>query len=81
MIAGDAAGRSPMMIEPSQVYLWSCGAETRVPATRTTAPTCSTPDLRLSIAFPDCWDGRHLDSADHKSHMAYSVQAGPAAPT
>jgi hypothetical protein len=21
---------------------------------------------------PDCWDGRNLDSADHKSHLAYS---------
>jgi hypothetical protein len=25
----------------------------------------------LSLNFPDCWDGAHLDSADHKSHMAY----------
>ena len=21
--------------------------------------------------FPNCWDGRNLDSADHRSHMAY----------
>jgi hypothetical protein len=24
------------------------------------------------VDFPDCWDGKHLDSANHKSHMAYS---------
>ena len=24
------------------------------------------------LVFPDCWDGRKLDTADHKSHMAYS---------
>jgi hypothetical protein len=24
-----------------------------------------------TIVFPDCWDGRNLDSADHRSHMAY----------
>ena len=24
--------------------------------------------------FPDCWDGKRLDSANHKSHMAYSSQ-------
>ena len=24
------------------------------------------------MIFPECWDGRHLDSADHKSHMAYA---------
>jgi hypothetical protein len=28
--------------------------------------------LQLDVIFPDCWDGRHLDSPDHKSHMAYS---------
>ena len=28
--------------------------------------------LELHVNFPDCWDGRHLDSADHHSHMAYS---------
>lgn len=24
--------------------------------------------------FPSCWDGVNLDSADHKSHMAYPIQ-------
>jgi hypothetical protein len=28
--------------------------------------------LELHVTFPDCWDGVHLDSRDHKSHMAYS---------
>ena len=27
----------------------------------------------MNVNFPDCWDGRRLDSADHRSHMAYSV--------
>src|SRR5690606_11779043 len=25
--------------------------------------------LRASVAFPDCWDGKNLDSEDHKSHV------------
>ena len=25
------------------------------------------------MLFPECWDGRRLDSADHKSHMAYAT--------
>jgi len=29
--------------------------------------------LQFSIDFPQCWDGVHLDSADHKSHMANPV--------
>ena len=28
--------------------------------------------LRMIVSFPSCWDGKNLDSPDHKSHMAYS---------
>jgi hypothetical protein len=28
--------------------------------------------VELHLNFPDCWDGKHLDSVDHKRHMAYS---------
>ena len=28
--------------------------------------------LSLHVIFPDCWNGKSLDSADHKSHVAYS---------
>lgn len=27
--------------------------------------------IRLEVAFPSCWDGKNLDSDDHRSHMAY----------
>jgi len=27
--------------------------------------------IRSTITFPTCWDGVNLDSADHKSHVAY----------
>jgi hypothetical protein len=26
-----------------------------------------------TITFPQCWDGKNLDSPDHKSHMSYVV--------
>ena len=29
--------------------------------------------LESYLDFPQCWNGRDLDSADHKSHMAYPV--------
>jgi hypothetical protein len=34
---------------------------------------CESPDAkpRLKIVFPQCWDGRNLDSLDHKAHTAY----------
>ena len=30
----------------------------------------------LVTKFPECWDGVHLDSADHISHMAYASGQG-----
>ncbi|KAL8338220.1 hypothetical protein RB601_006513 [Gaeumannomyces tritici] len=30
--------------------------------------------IRSVITFPTCWDGVNLDSADHKSHVAYPVK-------
>ena len=36
--------------------------------------------VEAKIVFPDCWDGRNLDSADHRSHMAYVGSKG-ACPT
>jgi hypothetical protein len=29
--------------------------------------------LVQEIRFPQCWDGRNLDSLDHRSHMAYAL--------
>ena len=31
--------------------------------------------MRAQVFFPSCWDGVNLDSPDHKSHMAYPIQA------
>jgi hypothetical protein len=40
--------------------------------------TCPVGDaVRLSVLFPQCWDGVHLDSPDHKSHMAYPIYRNP----
>jgi hypothetical protein len=70
VVAGSAAARSP---QGRQVTFWSCGREVSA-----TIPTCSTgfgrrSSLRLHVNFPNCWDGSRLDSTDHKSHLAYSV--------
>jgi len=31
--------------------------------------------LRVFLVFPDCWDGKNLDSADHRTHMTYATGA------
>jgi Domain of unknown function (DUF1996) len=37
-------------------------------------PICaSTAKLTRQLSFPDCWDGKHLDSPDHKAHMSNEV--------
>jgi hypothetical protein len=32
--------------------------------------------LRFKVEFPECWDGKNLDSPDHQSHMAYACKYG-----
>ena len=29
--------------------------------------------LHYMMQFPDCWDGKHLDSPNHKAHVAFGV--------
>jgi hypothetical protein len=37
-----------------------------------TIPQCPVGQhVAMHVVFPQCWDGKNLDSADHKSHMAY----------
>ena len=74
MITGDHAATRP---QPSYVTGWSCltqplpGFGTIGPAS--SGPSCpSSGQLLLLMSFPDCWDGEHLDSPDHRSHLVYS---------
>jgi len=65
MVAGPGPG--------SAEFLCAGRPRTVTPATAS-APTCpGGQDLVIRIFFPDCWDGRNLDSADHRSHMAYNT--------
>jgi hypothetical protein len=72
MIAGDSHATAAQSL---RVTFWNCGALAGVPPS-STPPDCPgagrRAGLRLHVTFPDCWDGLHLDSADHMSHMAYS---------
>lgn len=67
MIAGDPASRGP---QPLAVAAWRCGAS---PVLHADPPRCPrTAPLGVRIAFPDCWDGEHVDSEDHRAHVARS---------
>jgi hypothetical protein len=67
MIAGTATARAA---QGQRITFWSCGL--RRSSVSSTIPNCQF-SLRLQVNFPNCWDGTQLDSADHKSHMAYST--------
>ena len=71
VVAGNGRASGP---QPLRVTGWHCGPRGGV-ALRGEVPTCP-PGTRLvlRVRFPDCWDGRNLDSADHQSHMAYAAR-------
>jgi len=87
MIAGDpsAGGHDhqvsshPAGPDPTATAGWGCGLRPRrfhvEPPTDCTDPS----PLTLRLRFPDCWDGEHLDSDDHRSHVAPSVAGACAA--
>jgi hypothetical protein len=68
MIAGfDPANGSAIRGE------WSCAGG----AKSTTIPWCgSGQELKVELRFPMCWDGRSIDAADHRGHMAYGTGGG-----
>lgn len=72
MIAGDARAATPQAM---RVTSWQCRGSGAVRSSRQspTVPRCRTgQQLATWVRFPDCWDGRRLDSPDHRSHMAYA---------
>ena len=74
VVSGDATATAP---QPRSVVTWSCffGSLTGVFGGPTQEPVCARgATLVLGITFPDCWDGVHLDSADHKSHLAFATR-------
>lgn len=68
LIAGDQTATEP---QEGEATGWTCGSNSVL---SDDPPTCgSTAPLHLVLTFQDCWDGVHLDSDDHQSHVAYST--------
>ncbi|MGZ8782202.1 MAG: DUF1996 domain-containing protein [Gaiellaceae bacterium] len=69
MIVGNANATRP---QPLTVVGWGCGGFSAVPRSAS-VPSCP-PNrfLHLRATFPNCWNGRDVDSPDHKRHLAYS---------
>jgi hypothetical protein len=79
MIAGDATATAP-----TRAASFRCindkngGIQTK---SGNTFPSCDAGEgLLESVTFPECWDGKNLDSADHKSHMVYAANSRKSCP-
>jgi hypothetical protein len=53
--------------QTNQAILFTSGTQYNVH----TIPTSLGGYLQGAVRFPSCWDGVHVDSANHKSHVAY----------
>jgi hypothetical protein len=62
----DGGSANPDVPEPE----WSCLGGPRSP----TIPDCADgQQVQVAVRFPMCWNGRDVDSPDHRSHMAYGT--------
>ncbi|KFY57996.1 hypothetical protein V496_06292 [Pseudogymnoascus sp. VKM F-4515 (FW-2607)] len=70
MLAGDPMLRSFTNTLEQRAISFAClGTDTKE---TNEIPNINCPNgLRAQVFFPSCWDGKNLDSPDHKSHMAY----------
>ncbi|KAI0284869.1 hypothetical protein BC826DRAFT_1109484 [Russula brevipes] len=86
LLAGNPFLRSYAGTPEAKAISWKCidfngPPEQQTPgfANNTHCPS----GLRAQVFFPSCWDGKNLDSPDHKSHMAYpdGVDSGQCPPS
>ncbi|MEV6924939.1 DUF1996 domain-containing protein [Dactylosporangium sp. NPDC051485] len=81
MIAGDAKKQQPTPRgAQGQFYCAFYGPGDLDGVARSTNgnwPICGgTATLHFILQFPDCWDGEHLDSPNHKDHVAFGSGNG-----
>jgi hypothetical protein len=70
IVAGNAKATQP---DASTISRWSCLHAGQVNPSKDFVNCPAGTMLESYLDFPQCWNGRDLDSADHKSHMAYPV--------
>jgi LPXTG-motif cell wall-anchored protein len=75
MVAGDAKSTRPQSVGITSYDCLRYPNGGSVTGRRAAIPTCPRGSyLSAKVMFPSCWDGRNLDSADHKAHMAYPTR-------
>ncbi|MBT0770782.1 DUF1996 domain-containing protein [Kineosporia sp. J2-2] len=76
MIYGDASLQKNTPAGSQNAFYCSGGPlEGKSRSTDGNWPVCGDGGtVHFMMRFPDCWDGKHLDSPDHKSHVSYGQQ-------
>jgi hypothetical protein len=69
MVAGNAQAKSR---QSKGIAAWSCGGVGGTPRYATIRSCASDNLLQLQVNFPNCWNGKTLNSPDHRRHMAYA---------
>ncbi|MEO5875467.1 MAG: DUF1996 domain-containing protein [Streptosporangiaceae bacterium] len=72
IVAGNAKATAP---DATSNARWSCLHAGEVGSSKNFVNCPAGTMLESYLDFPQCWNGVDLDSADHKSHMAYPVAA------
>ena len=73
VVAGNAKATAP---DTSTMSRWSCLHAGHVGASKDFVNCPAGTMMESYLDFPQCWNGKDLDSADHKSHMSYPVDGG-----
>lgn len=70
VIAGGDTMDPPAPTRSQRSLSWACGDSNPYVES---PPDCSGTgeNVTAHIHFPDCWDGEHRDSANHRSHMTF----------
>jgi len=77
LIAGNSKA---VEAQDLSIVSWYCG--NNVQNASATPPACArNQDLVGLIRFPECWNGKDLDSTNHKDHVTYAVNGVCAAGT
>jgi hypothetical protein len=76
VVVGNAGATSP---DQNPSARWSCRGHPQSSRDFLDCPPGS--KLETYLDFPTCWDGRSLDSADHRSHLAFSPGIGHPCPS
>lgn len=73
VVGSPSATREEFRTAPGAIEGWECGDSYH----NWDFPSWCAPGSRLNIRYqaPSCWNGRDLDSPDHRAHMAYPDRA------